>query len=267
VTAAPDGLAVRERPGAAPGETVLWFHGYAMDSSVWTALWDLLPGWRHVGLDLPGHGASRPLRPGEDLRSLAATIAAWAVEHRVRHLAGLSFGTILALEVAMQAPAAFERIVLGAPALAGGAHDPGVERRYEDLARLHAERGPGPHLARLWMQAPPDLFRCARDRPLLWLHLFWLACRHRWDELGGAGTGMLALTTPHQDPACLAAVRARTLVAVGEHDLAAYKATAALVAATIPGCERRDLPGTGHLCLIEEPEVAATAIEAHLAAQ
>lgn len=256
------GLSARHRPGAL--DTVLWFHGYAMDSSIWDDLWDHLPGWGHVGIDLPGHGRSRPIEPGEDLASLAATIARVAADHGVRHLVGLSFGTIIALEVALRAPVGtFDALVLGAPAVAGGPHDEEVERRYEELARLYAERGPGPHMAQLWMRSPPDLFRAARRDPLLWLRIFWLAAHHRWAELGDGA--MLALTDAGPGGATrLKDLTASTLVVVGEYDLPAYRRSADLVCAAVPDCRRQDMADAGHLCLIERPEASARVIADHL---
>ena len=41
------------------GPAVVWIDGYTMDSTSWSELWGLLPGWRHLGIDLPGHGALR----------------------------------------------------------------------------------------------------------------------------------------------------------------------------------------------------------------
>jgi 2-succinyl-6-hydroxy-2,4-cyclohexadiene-1-carboxylate synthase len=243
-------------------DTVMWFHGYAMDSTVWQPLWARLPGWHHLGLDLPGHGRSRRIEPGEDRTSLARLIGGLAEQHDVRHLVGLSFGTILALEVAMQAPLAFDTLVLGSPALAGGPHDPDVAQRYEELARLYPTLGPGPDLARAWMRDPPPLFRGARRHPTLWLHLFRLASAHPWTEL--VDGSMLALTSPAQDPSRLSAVRASTLLLVGEDDLAAHRLAADVISHSLPACRRRDVNRAGHLCLLERPSAVAASIDAHL---
>src|SRR5262245_51575468 len=113
-----------------PGESdkVLWIHGYTVDSTVWQDLWALLPGWHHIGIDLPGHGGSRQLQDGEDLPSLGRDLGQLALEHDVRHLVALSFGTVIALQIAIEFPTSFASMVLGAPALAGGPQDPEVER-------------------------------------------------------------------------------------------------------------------------------------------
>ena len=38
------------------GEGVLWIHGDTLDFRVWHELWEQLPGWRHLGVDLRGTG-------------------------------------------------------------------------------------------------------------------------------------------------------------------------------------------------------------------
>jgi hypothetical protein len=55
-------------------EKVLWIHGYTLDSSIWKHLWQHLPRWQHIAIDLPGHGLSAPIENGETLLTLADRI-------------------------------------------------------------------------------------------------------------------------------------------------------------------------------------------------
>jgi pimeloyl-ACP methyl ester carboxylesterase len=252
----------RLRPG--DGETVLWIHGYTMSSSIWSELWDLLPGWSHLGIDLPGHGGSRPIRAGESLPALARSIGALALEAGVRHLVALSFGTMVALQVALERPRSFASLVLGAPALGGGPQDELVAQRYVELALAYRAIGPGPRLASLWMRSPPDVFRGAEARPELWALLSTVITEHRWAELAD-GT-MQGLATHRQAAGEVQHVEASTLVLVGEDDLAMSKASAELLVGWLRACTRLDLPGLGHLCLIEAPERTAPLVERHLRA-
>jgi pimeloyl-ACP methyl ester carboxylesterase len=255
-----DGLVAHANGGE--GDTVLWFHGYTMDASVFGELWTALPQWRHLGLDLPGHGRSRAVHEQDDLVSLAATIAQFAQQLDVRHLVGLSFGTLVALQVAAAAPASFRSLVLAAPGLAGGLDDPAVERRYLDLAMLYQRAGPGPHMTELWMRSPPDIFRHALRRPALGARLAALIDRHEWHELDSFS--MRHLIAPEQDRALLEQVRAATLVLVGEHELDAHLACAARIADVVPDCVVRVLADTGHLALLEAPRPSAACIAEHL---
>lgn len=255
-----DGIAARIRP--APGERVLWFHGYTMDSSTWEELWDHLPGWHHIGVDLPGHGASRPLARGDDLPGVARLMAALALEHGVRHLAALSFGTILALQAAVERPDAFATLVLAAPALGGGPTERVIEARYEELARSYRERGPGPHLGALWMAPPPDIFRGVQANEALWDRVAAVVARHSWSEL--ERFGMHPLTGHVQAETDLRTIRSATLILLGEEDMQAFKRSAELIRRSIPRSRRVYLPGAGHLCMLEAPRRAARLIDAHL---
>src|SRR6476660_9216433 len=116
-----DGIAARIMPS--PADKVLWIHGYTLNSSIWGALWELLPGWSHIGIDLPGHGGSEQIRPGENLSTLASRIGASARRWAARHLVGLSFGGTLALQIAIEYPDAFASLGLSSPGLGGGPLD------------------------------------------------------------------------------------------------------------------------------------------------
>lgn len=255
-----DGLSVRAADGG--GECVLWLHGYTMDSTIWQELWALLPGWDHLGIDLPGHGRSRDLGAQDDLSSVARTIGELALAHRVRHLIALSFGTTVALQVAIQFPDAFESVALAAPALAGGPYDAASGQRYLELARLYAERGAGSHLRLLWMSTPPAIFDGARNRPALWRRLCGVIDAHRWHELRNGA--MRALGQPAQTTADLEGVRTRLLLLIGEYEIPAFKECAALIAAAAPRTRVVRVPETGHLSLLEAPGTVAPILETHL---
>ena len=233
------------------GPPVLWLHGYTLDHTVFRKQWARLPGFCHIGLDLPGHGASRALRPGDTLNTVADTVAAFAAGIGARRLVGLSFGTLLAVQVA--AVGAFDRLILAAPGLAGGPSDRSVEQRYIELARLYATAGPGPHMTELWMRSPPPLFAGVGPEVAAVID------RHTWSEL--RGPLMYELTRAPQDAALLARIGAPTLIVLGEHELPAHRACAALLARHVPDCELELLSGGGHLALLQAPDAAAEVME------
>jgi 2-succinyl-6-hydroxy-2,4-cyclohexadiene-1-carboxylate synthase len=254
-----DGLSVTE-VGDGPG--VLWLHGYTMRSDVWQPLWSKMPGWRHVGLDLPWHGASRGLREGETLAMLADSVVAYAASASVSHVVALSFGTILATEMAGRHPDACDSWTLAAPSLAGMPHEPAVMRRYLDLYEMYRTSGAGPHMTQLWMASPPAIFAGINRRPNARARMRQVVDQHQWHEL--ASNGMRQLVARTQVPDELAAVQVPIAVIVGDRDLLTHKACARSIAFSNRNVSMVIMPRCGHLPLLEEPDSAASLIATHL---
>src|SRR5690606_18470297 len=143
-------------------------------------------------------------------------------------------------------------LVLGAPAVAGAPADPSSESRFLELRALHARRGAGPHMTRLWMSSPPQIFDRARGDQALWAQLESVIEAHGWQEL--ASGAMRSLSSHVQQDADLRDVQAATLIALGANDMPAFKYYAARIAGTVPGCRAVLLHDAGHLGLLERPE-------------
>jgi pimeloyl-ACP methyl ester carboxylesterase len=256
------GIAARIVPG--PGDKVLWIHGYTMDSSTWHALWQQLPGWHHIGIDLPGHGASEPWSSFRTIAELARLIGAQAMEQGVRHIIGLSFGGMLAVQIAIEFPSEFATFTLGSPALLGGPQAPLARERYRDLTDLYRRRGAGPWMTEVWMQSPPDIFKGAAAQPTLWRQLAEVIDHYTWQELHDGMLSGSAGQPQRQTAADLQRVTTPTLVLIGDGEMPAFTATAAIIQGAIPHCACLTLPGAGHLCMLELPVDAGALIAAHL---
>jgi pimeloyl-ACP methyl ester carboxylesterase len=254
-----DGLAARIAPG--DGERVLWIHGYTLDSGCWEPLWQLLPNCHHLGVDLPGHGASLPFRAGEGLPALARRIGERALAHGVRHLVAHSIGTLVALQIAIEFPGAFATVVLGAPTFGGGPEDPQVFLLYDALQELYRAQGFGPELRDRWMRSPPYLFRGAEAQPELWQRLWAIVGRHPWWELGDGS--LVQLCRHSQLPVQIRQIEAALLLLVGEHELESFKRAAELIRRSAVNCRRVYLPEVGHLCMLSDPNSAYPIIERH----
>lgn len=255
-----DRLAARLSPG--PRDKVLWLHDYALDSSCWGELWELLPGWYHIGLDLPGHGVSLPPRPKETLPEVARSIVRVALAHEARHLVALGFGTTIALQMAIENPCLFSSIVLASPALGGGPFEDGMICLYRELVTMFRLYGFGPYLRERLMQPPSVLFSGAARRPELWGRLWRIVGRHGWWDLVD-GT-LLRLMDQPQSIAQLRRIEARGLVIVGEQDFAASGKCGTLIRDALPSGQYLELSGAGHLCLLEDPWASRAAIDLHL---
>ncbi len=93
------------------GPDIVLLHGWGMHGGVWEGTVEALAGdWRVTVIDLPGHGANRPLPLGRDLRALAAGVAAVAPE-RAAWL-GWSLGGLVATRLALDAPGRVVRLLL-----------------------------------------------------------------------------------------------------------------------------------------------------------
>lgn len=248
-----DAIRARVRPGL--GDKVLWIHGYTLDATTWEPLWSLLPEWSHYGIDLPGHGASAALRPRTTLADLGRQLADTAADCGVRHVVGLSLGSMIALEVATSHPDAFATLTLAAPTIAGGPVAWDVGRRYRELSELYQRRGAGPWMTELWMRCPPATF--AHATPAVRAQLAAVIDRHAWSELGDPGFGVAGLARDAQDTRRLARSAARQLYVIGEHEIPAFRQAAAMLGAIRPDARLAELPGAGHLCLLHTPEPAA----------
>ena len=181
------------------GPAVLWLHGSALSRVPWRGLGYLkaLPGYTHVRLDLRGHGRSDKPHGAESytpellVADVLAVMDAEGIDAAA--VVGHGMGAMLALELALRAPARVQRLVLcaGGPPLDDAARQrwPGVRQELLgqglDMAALAQrliaqEAGPralpeGLQLARRSMervhaatyrralQALPTFMRDARD--------------------------------------------------------------------------------------------------------
>jgi pimeloyl-ACP methyl ester carboxylesterase len=254
-----DGLAVRTRDGS--GEGVLWLHPYALDSSCWTDLWDQLPDWRHVAVDLPGHGLSLPVAPDVDLGAVARNLNALATRHGVRHLVGLSFGSFMALQMALEAETPYATLVLGSPLIEHGANDELLWKRYREMVTMYAMAGHGDHLRGRLMLVEPSPFDGASAREGLHEKLYAIVGRHSFGDLAYAG--LQRWGNHPQSDVRLHALPSTVLVIKGQNEGAAAKRYTDRLARTFRQCRSIHMMGAGSLSLIERPDQAAAAIDRH----
>ncbi|NNG37452.1 alpha/beta fold hydrolase [Nakamurella aerolata] len=254
VTSGSAPLAVRHG-GDRSGPALLWLHGYTMDSSLWQQIWQLMPRWHHVAVDLPGHGDSAPIPPGLSLDALADTVAGVAADHQARHCVALCFGSCVALQWAIRHPESVDQLSIAAPTLGGVLAEPEAAARYKQLAMLKRFAGPGEQMAGLWMSSPPNIFRGVSRYPEAAERVRQVLTRHRWDELVSGAMGRL--TGSVQTPEMLGGIRTPLQVIVGTEDLDSMLVNAATLQAAVGTATVHRLDGVGHLPPIEVPTTVA----------
>ncbi len=244
------------------GEKVLWLHGYTLNSYSWEALWALLPGWHHIGVDLPGHGRSSAITDFENLSDVGVRLGAVCRQHDIRHIIALSFGTVIATQLAIECPDDLDSLTLAAPSLAGAPQDNEVGEAYQVLFAHFYRYGAGEDMTRLWMTNPA--WRGIEQIPVLKAALAKLIDKHSWAEI--KSLGMMRLMDPNQSEDQIRTIECPTLVMYGDREMAAFKACANTLDENLPQSSTIVLPDTDHLCLLQQPDIAALHLSKHLSA-
>jgi 3-oxoadipate enol-lactonase len=213
--------------------TVLLIHAGVCDSRQWARQLALLP--EAIAPDLPGFGET-PEPEGEfsvvdDLAALLDGPAA---------VVGNSLGGRVALQLALARPDLVERLLLVSPGLPSHDWSPGVRACWE-AEEAAVERGDLDAAVEVCVEfwAQPhvrDIVRPMQRRAL---------------ELQVGAPEPQERPGPAFEPA---AVRCRTLIAVGENDVSDFHEIGERLAGEIPGARLVTVPSAGHLPNLEAPE-------------
>jgi 2-succinyl-6-hydroxy-2,4-cyclohexadiene-1-carboxylate synthase len=241
------------------GEDLVLVHGFTQSARTWGRFGQVLAGRRRLlALDAPGHGSSfaveADLAAGAELMADAvagagAGPAPWL---------GYSMGGRFALHVALARPEAVSALVV--ISATAGIDDPAERdaRRAGDEAlarRLEAEGLE--EFLRSWLAQP--LFATLSPEAAGLDERLGGSAAGLASSLRRAGTGTM---TPLWDR--LGELAGPVLVVAGELD-AKYRALAGrLVGAIGPRAELAVVPGAGHACHLEAPEVVAELVDSWL---
>jgi len=253
-------------PPSARRETpAVLIHGHSADLRLWepqvSALLDA--GYRVVRYDVRGHGRSSVPPTGYSWEHYLADLRALLDHLRVgrTHLAGISMGGAIALQLALEAPERVASLTLLDSALPGFAYSPQFEDDVERLREAVRVEGPRAALERHWLTHP--IFEGVRRHPKA-----FAALRRMVLDYPAADYLDEAEYPPPERPAIerLHEVQAPALVVVGERDLPDFRIIADILAENLPLARKLVVPDAGHLPSLERPEVVNAALLSFLAA-
>jgi pimeloyl-ACP methyl ester carboxylesterase len=253
-----DGLTVAyERAGEGPPLVLL--HGYVGDGpTTWRPQLDGLgDDFTVIAWDAPGAGGSSDPPEGFGLAGYADCLAGFVDRLGLGrpHVAGLSFGAVLALALAHRHPAVPRTLVLASGYAGWGGSLPAEAARERlrqagRLARLTPEELVGTLLPTMFSEAaPPGTVAAFRASMLGFRPAGFLA-------MARASAGDLREVLPR--------IEVPTLVLAGDRDVRAPRQVAEALRAAIPGATLVVLPDAGHVCNIEAPEAFNRAVRGFL---
>jgi 3-oxoadipate enol-lactonase len=246
------------------GDPLVLVHGFTLDTRMWDdQVQAFAPHYRVVRYDLRGFG--RSALPGkeryahyEDLHALLEHLGLARA-----HVLGLSLGGAVAVDFALAYPEMVASLVLVDASGLGGFTWPDELAGWFASIYAAARSGDLPLAKQRWLST--DWFTPARSRPGVAAQLAQMVADYSgWHFM-------------HRDPARslappanarLSAIRAPTLVILGELDLPFYNYPLAdRLAQEIPGAQKVVMPGVGHMANMEAPGRFNAIVLPFLAAQ
>jgi 3-oxoadipate enol-lactonase len=254
-TGVPDG-----RP-AAP--TVVFGHGLLFSGSMFSAQIDALrTQYRCVAIDWRGQGNSPPAGSGYDMDTLTGDAIAVIEQLGLApvHYVGLSMGGFIGQRIAARRPELVRSLTL-----LDSSADPETPRgriEYPVLSGVFQLLGPNAVRGPVEKVMFGPTFRAdPRSKSIIdeWMHTLGQLDRSglRKAVLGVANRKGVA----HE----IGAVKAPTLVIVGEHDVATKPDRSRRIADLIPGARLEIVANSGHSSTIEQPAAVTALIESFLA--
>ncbi|MCW2621043.1 MAG: alpha/beta fold hydrolase [Frankiales bacterium] len=241
------------------GPPLLMIMGLGGNLNMWDPLVAELPGRQLILFDFPGTGWSGQscLPPTMGSNALIVRLMLRALGYGRVDVVGYSWGGLLAQHLAVQHPGSVRRLVLAATTPGLGGRPPALRT----LSRMVTPRRY--YSADYYGKVAPTLYG-GRHRTPLSAHDEEVRRRTaRPPSLIGYASQLMAVAGYSTIPV-LPLINAPTLVLAGDDDPIVPTFNPRLIARLIPGATLRILPGSGHLLLLDSPELAGPLIASFL---
>jgi pimeloyl-ACP methyl ester carboxylesterase len=233
------------------GEPIVFLHGLGLDHTMFVAQFEDLPdSYRCIALDLRGHGHTASPDGRWTISDLAADVIAFIedVDAAPCHLVGMSWGGMVAMQVAIDRPDLVRSLVLidtSASAMAEGS-----VAAFRQLIETVEERGVTRETSDLLIPLTfGERYRAENEEGVA-------AQRSRLHDIDKHGFAEAMRSLSERPPLTdrLGSIAVPTLVIHGEQDAAMPISEGEALASTISGAELVRVPGAGHATPIEAPD-------------
>jgi 3-oxoadipate enol-lactonase len=236
---------------AGSGDALVLIHGNAGDHRHWEPRFpQLAHSYQVIRYDVRGYGESTVPVEGEvyaDHEDLGALLD--HLEIARAHLAGWSLGCGIAVDFALAYPERTASLIAVGPWVSGY-KSPAADQMFAGFRAVAAATPRGREAAvAAWMEAP--FFASTIRRPSAGAEFARIAADYSWWAFSHRSP-QRSLDPPAVSR--LETIEAPTLILTAEHDIPACREIAALLARRVPKSRLVDVPASGHLLHMEDPE-------------
>lgn len=237
---------------------IVFLHGAGFDRTAWRlqTRWFAHHGRSVLAVDFPAHGRSE----GPALDSIAA-MADWtarlieAAGLKQAALVGHSMGALVALDCAARYPEKVRALGLCGVAVDMPVHPEMLESAKANTLKVQ-------ELMTFWGMGNA-LHKGGMVSPGLWLRRESLAVL-AGNEPGVIHTDLAACNAYKDAPQRAVAVKAPTVLVLGDGDLMTPAAKGKALATAIAGSKTVVIPNSGHFMMVERPDETLEALKAHV---
>ena len=237
-----------------PKTPILFIHGHTLDQRMWQPQLEAFKDHSLIAPTLRGYGHSSPM---ENNFSFAEDMYALLEPFDQIHLVGLSLGGNVALEMAVRYPNKIQTLTLLDSGLKGFTPDEAQIKAGAEVQSAYDQHGLEA-AKKTWLGLP--LFAAARQNPSLKTQLeTWVGDYSGWHWAQRVSPAIAIEDVSSR----LAEITAKTLIVVGQHDVAYFQNVATYVEQQIKNSKRKVIENAGHMVNLEQPTLINQLLTEH----